>query len=108
MTKTLRVVGVAFAVYGSKLLSGADANGNIRFQGLVLGASLIVQVGGALAAVVANNQVTLTIPAATAASAVETFWPSADPGATAARAKVSATFLGTKRAMRAPHSRKCF
>lgn len=96
VTKTPASGGVAFAVYGSKVLPGADANGNIRFQGLVLGASLIVQVGGALAAAVASSQVTLTIPAATAASAVETFWLSADPGATAARAKVSATFLGTK------------
>jgi len=95
-TKTPASAGVAYPVYGSKLLPGADANGNIRFQGLVLGASLIVQAGGALAASVASNQVTLTIPAATAASAVETFWLSADPGATAARAKVSATFLGTK------------
>jgi len=94
--KTPISAGVAFAVYGSKLLAGSTTDGNIRFQGLVAGASLTVQVGGALAAAVVGTDVTLTITAATASSVVETFWLGADPGATAARAVISATFLGTK------------
>lgn len=97
VVKTPASEGVAYNVYGSKLVAGSTTDGDIRYQGLVLGASLTITVG-TLAASVApgTNDVSLAIPNATAASAVETFWLSADAGATAARAKVSATFLGTK------------
>lgn len=89
--------GVPLVVYGSGKLAGADANGNVMFQGLVDGASFTVVAGMALAAEVTGTaDVKLTVPAATAASAGEAFWLGADAGATAARQKVRLTFLGTK------------
>lgn len=96
VVKTPISAGVAYNVYGYALLDGADVNGDIGFQALAADVSLTVAVGGALAATVVGTDVTLTITAATASSAVETFWLGADPGATAARALITATFYGTK------------
>lgn len=96
VVKTPISAGVAYNIYGYALLDGADVNGDIGFQGKSAGVSLTVAVGGALAAVVVGTDVSLTITAATASSVVETFWLGADPGATAARALIDATFYGTK------------
>lgn len=92
--------GVPTFVGGYILLAGTDANGDIGFQQIVEGVTLVAAAGGALAAVVTGSTgawtVTLTLVAATASSAVETFWLSGDAGATAARALITATFYGTK------------
>ena len=58
-----------------RLLDGADVNGDIGFQAVAADEPDRCQIGGALAASVVGTDVTLTIPAATASSAVETFWP---------------------------------
>lgn len=90
--------GVATFIGGYLKLAGADNNGDIGFQQLVPGVTLVVTVGANSAVVtgtVGAYTVTLAVPAA-AASLFETFWLGADAGATAARAKVSATFYGTK------------
>lgn len=95
VTKTPASAGVAYNVYGYALLDGADVNGDIGFQGLTSGVSLTVTTA-ALGIVVVGNDVTLSIPAATASSAVETYWNGATAGAVAARALITATFYGTK------------
>ena len=74
VVKTPISAGVAYNVYGYALLDGADVNGDIGFQAVAADVSLTVVIGGALAAAVVGTDVTLTIPAATASSAVETFW----------------------------------
>ena len=96
VTKDEASAGVPLVIYGFALLDGSTFNGDIGFQAKVADVSLVVQTGGALAASVIGKSVTLTIPAATLSSAVETFWLSADPGAVAARALIDATFYGTK------------
>lgn len=65
---------VSFSVFGAVKLAGADANGDIMFYALTAGAALTVETGGALAVTVNGAAVVLTIPTATAASAVETYW----------------------------------
>lgn len=61
-------------VYGRIKLSGADANGDLVWMSKSLGVSLQVQTGGALAHSIAGSAILLTIPAATAASDVVTYW----------------------------------
>ena len=82
-------------VYGRVKLAGADANGDIVWQAKTGGASIMVQTGGALAASVNGKAILLTIPAATPANDVETFWNGADPGAVAAHALADISTEGT-------------
>lgn len=82
-------------VYGRVKLSGADANGDLTWGAKALGVSLQVQSGGALAAVVNGKAILLTIPAATPASDVVTFWNGADPGAVQAAALATIKAEGT-------------
>lgn len=78
--------GVLKTIPGVIKLAGAATNGDLLFRATGTGYALIVQTGGALAAAVANGVITLTVPAATAATDVVTFYNGADAGATAARA----------------------
>lgn len=82
-------------VYGRVKLAGADANGDIVWQAKTGGASIQVQTGGALAASVNGKAILLTIPAATPASDVETFWNGVDVGAVAAKAIAEISTEGT-------------
>lgn len=74
ITKTPADEGTELAVYGRIRLAGADENGDLFWQAVVSGVSLQVQTGMALAHAINNKAILLTIPAATAASAVETYW----------------------------------
>lgn len=94
ITKTAASGAVPKTLYGQILLTGA-ANGSMLFRALVAGGTLTVQTGGALAAAVNGTAVLLTIPAATTATAVDTFYNGVDPGATAARAIFTDAIIGT-------------
>lgn len=74
LTKTPNDAGAELAVYGRIRVAGADENGDLFFQAVQAGVSLQVQVGMALAHAINGKAILLTIPAATAASAVETYW----------------------------------
>jgi len=78
--------GVLKTIPGVIKLTGGATNGDLLFRATGTGYALIVQTGGALAAAVANGVITLTIPNATNAVDVVTFYNGADAGATAARA----------------------
>jgi len=93
--KTPASGAVAKVVYGSIKLAGADANGDILFQALVANATLTVQTGMSLTATTNGAAVVLTVPAATAASAVETWWNGVSPAAVAARAVFDILVQGT-------------
>lgn len=94
VTKTPASGAVPKTLFGQILLTGA-ANGSMLFRQLVSGATLTVQAGGALASTVNGTAVLLTIPPGTTATAVDTFYNGADPGATAARAIFSDAIIGT-------------
>lgn len=74
MTKVPADAGTELAAYGRIRLAGADENGDLFWQSVVSGVSLQVQTGMALAHTINGRAILLTIPAATAASAVETYW----------------------------------
>lgn len=82
-------------VYGRVKLAGADANGDIVWQAKALGVSIQVQSGGALAASVNGKAILLTIPTATPASDVATFWNGVNPGAVAAKELANISAEGT-------------
>ena len=98
VVKVPNSAGVITYVGGYLKLAGADSNGDIGFQSREGGITFSCAVGANSATVTGSTgawTVALTCPAA-ASSLFETFWLSADAGATAARALVSATFYGTK------------
>lgn len=93
--KTPASGAVAKTVYGSIKLPGADANGDLLFQALANGATLTVQTGMSLTATTNGSAVVLTVPAATAANDVETWWNGVSPAAVAARAVFDIYVEGT-------------
>ena len=72
--KQPKSTGTPLPVYGQIKLAGADENGDVFFRALQSGFTLVVQAGGALGNSIAGRVVTLTVPAATAASAVVSYW----------------------------------
>lgn len=74
LTKSPKSAGTALAVYGQVRLAGADENGDLFWQAKQAGVTLTVQSGMSMAHSIASKAITLTIPAATAASAVVTYW----------------------------------
>lgn len=93
--KTPASGAIAKIVYGQIKLAGADANGDLLFQALVLGATLTVQTGMSLDANTSGTGVVLTVPAMTTANAVEAWWNGVSPAAVAARAVFSISSEGT-------------
>lgn len=93
--KTPASGAIAKIVYGQIKLAGADANGDLLFQALVLGATLTVQTGMSLDANTSGTGVVLTVPAMTTANAVEAWWNGVSPAAVAARAVFSIATEGT-------------
>lgn len=74
MVKTPASVGTPLYDYGQIKLAGADQNGDLFWQAVQSGVSLAVVLGGALANAIVNKAITLTIPAATTATAVAAYW----------------------------------
>jgi len=75
LVKTPGAAPTPLTVYGQVKLPGTDHNGDLFFHALVSGVSLTVQSGGALGYAIAGGKaITLTVPAATAASAVASYW----------------------------------
>jgi len=74
LVKTPASLGSALYDYGQIKLDGADQNGDLFFQAVQSGVSLTVQLGGALGYAIVNKAITLTIPAATSATAVAAYW----------------------------------
>ena len=93
--KTPASGAVAKVVYGAIKLPGADANGDLLFQALANGATLTVQTGMSLTATTNGSAVVLTVPAATAASDVVTWWNGVSPAAVAAAAVFAIYQQGT-------------
>ena len=103
--KTPASGAVAKTVYGSIKLAGADANGDILFQALQANATLTVQTGMSLTATTNGVAVVLTVPAATAANDVATWWNGVAPAAVAARAVFDILVQALARVMPARRSR---
>ena len=74
VTKTPKDLGTELAAYGRIRLAGADQNGDLFWLAVQSGVSLQVQTGMALAHSINGKAILLTIPAATTATAVETYW----------------------------------
>lgn len=74
LTKVPADAGTELAVYGRIRLGGADENGDLFWLAVQSGVSLQVQSGMALAHAINNKAILLTVPAATAANSVETYW----------------------------------
>ena len=93
--KTPASGAVAYSVLGQINLAGADANGDVLFRALVSGATLTVQTGMALDATTNGSAVVLTVPAATSANDLETWWLGVSAAAVAARAVFAIDVQGT-------------